>query len=206
MPVEIVEQLFEEPLAQRLRRERPRGAVLLHWLGQAGFVVTAGPHRVLIDPYLSDSLAEKHRGTTYPHERLMPAPVRLGELGHIDLVLATHHHTDHMDPGTLAPLAAQQPGLCFVVPEASRDEALRRTGASLDRLVLMDAGRTVEPLPGLTVTGVRAAHEELEQDQAGHHRFLGYVLRFGMFGPTPVVLFHSGDTVPFAGQDEETAR
>ena len=35
----------------------------LYWLGQAGFVLDIGAHRLLIDPYLSDSLAAKYAGT-----------------------------------------------------------------------------------------------------------------------------------------------
>ena len=195
---------FVEPLDERLRAVRDDGAVVLHWLGQAGFLISAGGRRLVVDPYLSDSLGTKYRGTATPHERMMPAPTAVEGLGPVDLALITHHHTDHMDPGTLAPLAAACPGLRFVVPAASRDEALRRTGAAAERLRPVDAGDAVAPWPGLTVTAVRAAHEALERDAQGRHRFLGYVLRFALPGGT-VTLFHSGDTVPFDGQVEEVA-
>ncbi|HWP68417.1 MAG TPA: hypothetical protein VN437_03870, partial [Rectinemataceae bacterium] len=39
----------------------------LRWLGQAGFLMETGGIRILVDPYLSDSLAEKYRGKQYPH-------------------------------------------------------------------------------------------------------------------------------------------
>ena len=119
-------------------------------------------------------------------------------------MLITHHHTDHMDPGTLAPLAAAQPALRFVVPAASREEALRRIGVPPDRLLLVDAGDTLRPWPGLTISAIRAAHETIERDAAGRHRFLGYVLRFEVEGRFLTIL-HSGDTVPFPGQVEEAA-
>ena len=45
---------------------------------------------------------------------------------------------------------------------------------------------------------MRAAHETLERDDGGRHRFLGYGMGFGN-----VRIFHSGDTIPFDGQDEE---
>lgn len=189
----------------RLAEPADVDAVVLHWLGQAGFVITAGPLRVLVDPYLSDSLAEKYRDTATPHERLMPAPIAVDAVPRLDLVLITHHHTDHMDPATLGPLATAQPALRFVVPAASRAEAERRIGVGPERLIPLDAGETVVPVAGLTVTALRAAHETLERDAQGRHRFLGYALRFGFPGRREITIVHSGDTVPFAGQVEEVA-
>jgi L-ascorbate metabolism protein UlaG (beta-lactamase superfamily) len=199
MPVEVQRFEFSEPLAQRLAgaSEIP---LALYWLGQAGFVIKAGGKCLVVDPYLSDSLAGKYRGKRFPHERMMPAPVTPAGLGSVDLVLCTHSHTDHMDPQTLAPLAGANPGLRFVVPEAARDEARDRIGVDDDRLWLLDAGRSVSPLPGITVTAFRAAHEELETDSEGRYRFLGYVIEV-----SGIRIVHSGDTVPFSGLSDEIA-
>ena len=195
----LVATPFAEGLAERLRAPRTTG-VTLYWLGQAGFVVDACGYRVLIDPYLSDTLATKYAETPYPHERMMAAPLSVGDLGRVDLVLVTHHHTDHMDPGTLAPLAQLHPELTFVVPRAALAQARERIGVAEDRIRPLDAGDTIEPLPGVLVRAVRAAHETLERDEAGHHRFLGYGLSVD-----GVTLLHSGDTIPFEGQREEIA-
>ena len=205
MAVRMDETTFSEPLATRLHATSGEGAVVLHWLGQAGFVVSAEGRRIVVDPYLSDSLATKYRNSPTPHERMMPAPTTVEGLGPVDLVLITHQHTDHMDPGTLAPLAAANPGARFIVPAASLDEASRRADAGRDRFDPVDAGDVVEPWPGFAVSVVRAAHETLERDADGRHRFLGYVLGFALPGGT-LTLFHSGDTVPFDGQVGEVAR
>ena len=109
---------FRGSLAEQLKRPHPARGVWLYWLGQAGFVVQAGGRRLVIDPYLSDSLAKKYRGTATPHDRMMPPPVTVEELAPVDLVLLTHQHTDHMDAATLAPLAAHNPAARFVVPAA----------------------------------------------------------------------------------------
>lgn len=171
----------------------PPRSVGLAWLGQAGFLLRWGGLSLTIDPYLSDSLAAKYRGTPYPHTRMMPTPVEAGELVGLRLVLCTHRHTDHMDPGTLPILAEHGPRCAFVVPRAEREAAVR-AGIPESRTVLLNAGEMVEPLDGLTVAAVPAAHEELRVNEWGEHHFLGYVLKLGDFS-----VYHSGDCVPFNG-------
>src|SRR5688572_28226217 len=146
----LAETAFADPLARRLAV--PRSAhVTLHWLGQAGFIVTTPHYRLIIDPYLSDSLARKYRGSDTPHQRMMPAPVSSGDLGPIDLVLCTHQHTDHMDAETLKPLALTDPKLRFVVPRAAVALACQRIDIGEERLIRLDAGDHVEPFPGLVI-------------------------------------------------------
>ena len=147
----------------------------------------------MIDPYLSDSLAEKYRGSVYPHTRMMPPPVDAGQLDDLRLVLCTHRHTDHMDPGTLPILAERNPRCAFVVPRAERDAALK-AGLPEARMLLLNAGESVQPLDGLTIAAVPAAHEDLRINEWGEHHFLGYVLKLG-----ELTLYHSGDCIPFDG-------
>jgi L-ascorbate metabolism protein UlaG (beta-lactamase superfamily) len=175
------------------------GASSVTWLGQAGFllrlrVAGGNAYTLLIDPYLSDSLAKKYGGTEFPHRRLMPAPLTVAELPPVDLVLCSHRHTDHMDPETLRPVAAAHHGCRFIVPEAWRAHAID-IGVPADRLIGADADVALEPLPGLTVIPVPAAHETLEFDEHGHSRHLGYVLE-----ADGLRLHHSGDCVPYGGQ------
>jgi L-ascorbate metabolism protein UlaG (beta-lactamase superfamily) len=195
----LVAEPFDGSLAQRLAGQEAADACF-YWLGQAGFLLAFAGRRILIDPYLSDSLAEKYRGKAFSHERMMPAPISTAELGKVDVVLVTHHHTDHMDPATLAPIAAANPDCRFVVPRASLDEAQRRIGVDHERLIALDAGEGVAPFDGCRVTAICAAHETLERSAEGWHRFLGYVLELGA-----AKLYHSGDTIPFDGLAEEVA-
>lgn len=168
----------------------------LYWLGQAGFWIETGRHRILIDPYLSDSLAKKYAGKANDHRRMMPAPIDVEALPRPDLVLVTHAHTDHMDPDTLRPLATRFPDVPFVVPVARMEVARERIGESAN-LVGVDAGETFDPLEGIAVTAFPAAHETLERDAEGRFVFLGYGIRAGAFR-----LYHSGDTIPFDGLAE----
>jgi hypothetical protein len=57
MPADLTAVPFIGGLAQALARPRD-AAPALYWLGQGGFVIDAGGKRLVIDPYLSDSLAE----------------------------------------------------------------------------------------------------------------------------------------------------
>lgn len=168
----------------------PAGASVW-WLGQAGFLVAQGGLRIVIDPYLSDSLAEKYRGKAFPHLRMMPPPVQPGALREVDWLLCTHSHTDHMDPGTIPALLAANPKAQVLAPRAERAKALER-GVPEDRLHLIDAGESLD-LGGVVVTATPSAHEELKITPSGH-LYLGYALRGG-----GVTLWHSGDTIPHEG-------
>jgi L-ascorbate metabolism protein UlaG (beta-lactamase superfamily) len=174
------------------------GAVDITWLGQAGFLVRAAGNAILIDPYLSDSLATKYRGREFAHERLMAPPIVLDEIGgaylcRLDFVLCTHRHSDHMDPETLAAVTLQQPGCRFVVPAAELNHALS-LGLPEGRVLPIDAGDTLSLGDGVVVKAIPAAHESFQQDAAGRHRFLGYVITIG-----GLTLYHSGDTVVYPG-------
>lgn len=175
----------------------PTQGAALWWLGQAGFLIRQGGLSIVIDAYLSDSLAEKYRGTKFPHQRMMSPPVAPDALQGIDWLLCTHAHTDHMDPGTIPALLAANPDARVLAPRACRDQALAR-GVPEDRLVLIDVGETVD-LGGVQVTATPAAHEDIRITPEGH-LFLGYVLRGG-----GVTLWHSGDTIPFPGLAETLA-
>ena len=182
--------LKQEPLADLKALPAGPGASVA-WLGQAGFLVRQAGLTLVVDPYLSDSLAEKYRGTRFPHVRMMPAPVAPGDLTGVDWVLCTHGHTDHMDAGTLPGLLAANPRARVVVPRAEVEKAASR-GVPWERIVAIDAGETVD-LGGVRCTATPAAHETLERNAEGYF-FLGYVLTGG-----GVTLWHSGDTIPFEG-------
>lgn len=182
------------------RREIPGGQAVLHWLGQAGFLIETENLRIVIDAYLSDSLAVKYKGREFPHIRMSPPPVDPGHLRDIDFVFSSHAHTDHMDPETIAPLASANPRCTFIVPAAEIPTALGR-GVPRDRLVPMDDGDEVLLIPGSRVTALASAHEEREKDALGRDRFLGYVFDFD-----GLVLYHSGDCVPFPELGTKLAR
>ncbi len=195
----LEEIAFDEPLSARMK-EPPEGGLRLYWLGQAGFVVDVDGYRLVIDPYLSDTLSEKYKGTARPHVRLMQAPVQPEQIGFVDLVLCTHAHTDHMDPGTLKPLLAANPSASMIAPRAMRQQAIDRSGLGDDRLICVNAGESLSPLPGLSIVPTASAHESLETDAQGNFRFLGYVI-----SAVAARLWHSGDCIPYPGLEGDVA-
>jgi L-ascorbate metabolism protein UlaG (beta-lactamase superfamily) len=174
-----------EALATRARR--------IWWLGQSGFLLTHHGRAVLLDPYLSDSLTRKYAGTDKPHVRITERvvdPAALGSLGVIDVVTSSHTHTDHLDAETLIPILQANPGARLVFPEANLETVLERLGGWVQpQLLGCDAGVT-RPWGGLNITGIPAAHNELERDLAGRCRFLGFLIQWGGLS-----LYHSGDTL-----------
>ena len=163
------------------------------WLGQSGFLLKWQSRFLLFDPYLSDSLTTKYAGTDKPHIRMTERVVAPLRLNFIDVVTSSHNHTDHLDGETLGPLMEANPGLQIVIPEANREFVAERLECDLTIPVGLDDG-DYKQVDAYYFHGIAAAHEELETDEAGRCKFLGYVARFG-----PWTVYHSGDTVHYSG-------
>lgn len=192
----LVAERSRETLAARLAAPEP--GLAIYWLGQAGFIVAWGERRLLIDPYLSDALARKYASHEFSHARMMPPPIGAGEFPRVDAVLCTHGHGDHVDAETLTAIAAHHPACRFVVPATELD-LVRRIGLPEARVIGAEAFHPVSAGDdgGWSLTPLPAAHEEMELDAAGRHRFLGYVLQVGQLR-----IYHSGDSVPYDGLAE----
>jgi L-ascorbate metabolism protein UlaG (beta-lactamase superfamily) len=171
------------------------GSLFVWWLGQSGFLIKSRHGLLAIDLYLSEHLTRKYEGSQRPHIRMTRAPIRGRDLSFVDLVLASHKHSDHLDPGTLPDLAATSPAV-VALPEAIRDHA-RALGLPDDRLAGLNAGETIERA-GFRVRAIPSAHEGLDSDHAGRHLYLGYVVE-----ADGILIYHSGDTVAYDGLDRQ---
>src|SRR5690348_15689596 len=174
-------------------RRRNDATLRLWWLGQSGYLVQWQGRHLLLDPYLSDSLTKKYSNTDKPHVRMTERVVAPERLDFIDVVTSSHNHTDHLDADTLTPVLRANPRLELVIPEANREFVVDRLKIPIELPRGLDAGQftTIGPF---RVHAVPAAHERLEKDAGGRHRFLGYVVEFGEWS-----VYHSGDTVLYDG-------
>jgi L-ascorbate metabolism protein UlaG (beta-lactamase superfamily) len=202
MPTTLIQPVQrDQGLLGDVRRARAEADRLhLWWLGQSGFLLQWQERHLLFDPYLSDSLTDKYERTDKPHVRMTARAVEPDQLDFVDVVTSSHNHTDHLDPDTLGPLLRVNPKIILVIPEANRDFVSKRLGVPGELPRGLDAGQSLEAA-GFRLHAIPAAHNELEKDEAGRHRFLGYVVQAG-----PWTVYHSGDTLLYPGMVETLRR
>lgn len=163
----------------------------LWWLGQSGYLLQWKGKRVLIDPYLSDSLTKKYLTTDKPHTRISELVVKPELLKNISIVTSSHNHTDHLDAETLIPVLKNNSGIKFIIPEANRSFVADRVKCDIDFPVGLNDKQSVT-IDEFTFRGIPAKHNEIERDVNGNCKYMGYVIKFGNYS-----IYHSGDTLWF---------
>ena len=166
----------------------------LWWLGQSGFLVQWQGYHLLIDPYLSDSLTKKYASTEKPHVRMTERVIGPERLDFVDVVTSSHNHTDHLDGETLIPLLKASPNLTLLVSRANLDFAAERLQVSTDRLTPIHADGEAITVDPFTFHAIPSAHEALEPDENGDHRFIGFIVQAGTW-----TIYHRGDCVLYDG-------
>ncbi|HWB26274.1 MAG TPA: MBL fold metallo-hydrolase [Chitinophagaceae bacterium] len=163
----------------------------LWWLGQSGYLLLWKGKKILLDPYLSDSLTKKYADTNKPHVRISERVIAPELLKGISIVTSSHNHTDHLDAETLIPLIKNNPGITFIIPEANRKFVAERIKCDIDFPSGLTDGQSVSE-GDFVFYGIPAKHNEIERDSRGNCKFMGYVIRFGKWA-----IYHSGDTLWF---------
>ena len=185
--------------------EIPPVGVRLWSLGQAGFVLRSADRTVAVDPWLSDWLERRERN---PRLRARPAPMVPASLVGLDLVLITHEHPDHLDPGTVPIVAQRNPDARWVVP-APLVPLLTDLGVPAERTHGVVVDEPVE-VAGVPLVAVPAAHAFSPEGfggytfwthEDGRHRAVGYAVDLG-----GTRILHAGDTVWWPGYAERLAR
>jgi len=102
------------------------------WLGHSTVYLEVDGTRVLIDPVWSERASPfKIAGPRRSH----PVPISLADLPPIDLVVVSHDHYDHLDPGVIRELAPQ--GVRFAVPLGVGAD-LEAWGVAADQIIELD--------------------------------------------------------------------
>jgi L-ascorbate metabolism protein UlaG (beta-lactamase superfamily) len=158
----------------------PEGTVAITFVGHATVMITTPASRILVDPFLENSL--------FGVRRAKGAGIAPQDLDDVDLVLVTHAHRDHLSRPSLARL----PGAAPVIVPPHCQQLVRRVG-----LLKVEE---VEPGTGyrwsdVEVTAVPVRHSGSRGFGAGARRgACGYVVR------TPRhVIYIAGDTGYFSG-------
>jgi L-ascorbate metabolism protein UlaG (beta-lactamase superfamily) len=148
----------------------------LTWLGHSTVVIETAGARLLTDPLLHRRIAHLRRHAPVP---AVPE--------HLDAVLLSHLHHDHLDAASLRALAADVP---LVVP---RGAGSSRTVRSLRRKVHELAPGEVLDVAGARVRAVAAVHDGRRLPFTREAPALGFVVEGGRR------VYFAGDTEVFDG-------
>ena len=165
------------------------------WLGQSGFLIQFNGKRLLLDPYLSDSLSKKYAQTDKPHVRISELVIDPSCLPRIDIVTSSHNHTDHLDAESLNPILANFPDCKLIIPEANRDFVADRLKIDPSIPIGLNDGLSYAD-DTFSITAIPAAHNTIDRNENGQCRYLGYFVSAG-----PYRIYHSGDTLLSEGMD-----
>ncbi|MCC6286577.1 MAG: MBL fold metallo-hydrolase [Chitinophagaceae bacterium] len=185
----------EALLQQAAQYQSDKNHFHIWWLGQSGYLLLWQGKRILIDPYLSDSLTKKYADTNKPHIRMSEQVMKPELLKDILIVSSSHNHTDHLDAETLIPVIHNNPGISFIIPEANRHFVAERIKMSPDFPKGLNDGEQIT-IGDFTFHAIPAAHNTIDRDEKGQCKYVGYIIQFGKW-----TIYHSGDTLWYDGME-----
>ncbi len=124
------------------------------WLGQAGLLFETPKIKILIDPYLSNSVA-----AIQPHFwRRVPVDERFFEITP-DVIVLTHEHLDHTDPDTLKHFLGENTQVCVLASENALKKVRNTFGGVKNNYVQFNRG-TEWTEKGVRFRAVYAEHSD----------------------------------------------
>ncbi len=168
----------------------------LWWLGQSGYLIQYHGKRLLLDPYLSDSLTIKYASTDKPHVRISELVIDPQLLPPIDVITSSHNHTDHLDADTIIPILQNSPDCKIIIPEANREFVANRLKIDMEKPVGLNDGETYTD-DTFSIQAIPAAHNSIDRNEKGQCHYLGYLITVG-----PYKIYHSGDTLYYDGMEK----
>ena len=97
------------PVSAQPTPRPPEGTVAITFVGHATVMITTPGSRILVDPFLENSL--------FGVRRAKAAGIAADDIADVDLVLVTHAHRDHLSRHSLAQLPGTAP---VIVPPQLR--------------------------------------------------------------------------------------
>jgi L-ascorbate metabolism protein UlaG (beta-lactamase superfamily) len=181
LPIPVVSPAFTEPVPS---------AEGLHvtWYGHSSALLEIEGSRVLFDPVWSERCSPSR---LVGPRRLHPPPVPIDQLPHLDAIVISHDHYDHLDLASVQALARSQDAP-FLVPLGVGDH-LRRWGVPDTRVVELDWDQSF-PVGDLTLTATEARHFSGRAFRRDETLWASWVVA----GPTRRA-FYTGDSGYFDG-------
>lgn len=133
------------------------------WLGQAGLLFDLDGVKVMIDPYLSNSV-EKVEPKNYRRQPIDESCFDVKP----DILILTHNHLDHTDPETLEKLFSKHNGIC-VLASGNAWQTVRKFGGD-NNYVMFNRG-TVWTEKSIKFEAVHAEHSD--------DRAIGVIISYG---------------------------
>jgi L-ascorbate metabolism protein UlaG (beta-lactamase superfamily) len=122
------------------------------WLGQAGLLFDTGDTKIMVDPYLSDSVGKqnpKNRRRVAVDKRFLKITP--------DILICTHNHLDHTDPETLAQILNTEKAITVLAPFDSW-HAVRAFGKNHNYVMFNRLSHWTEG--DIHIKAVRAEHSD----------------------------------------------
>lgn len=123
------------------------------YLGQAGLLFEKNGFKIMIDPYLSDSV-EKINPKNY---RRVPIDESFFKIKP-DVMIFTHNHLDHYDPETVSHFIDENSNITVLAPKSVWDE-VRKIGGNNNYILFNRHTEWSEN--GIKFTAVKAEHSDI---------------------------------------------
>lgn len=124
------------------------------WLGQAGLLFEVDGKKILVDPYLSDSV----RAVNPKNYRRVPVDETFLKI-RPDVIVITHAHLDHLDPETLKHYLTEDASCLVLAPDGSWQQIRTAFPNTACNYVLFSDGITWTE-GDVTFRAVKAEHSD----------------------------------------------
>ena len=173
--------------------------LLIWWLGGASFYLKSKNKKIIIDPYLTNSVYDILKPFFNSPEkelmRLKSSPLSPDEIN-CDYFICTHDHLDHLDPDTINGIENKE-SIIFIGPE-SCSKHFKKLGILDKNIITIHRGQTKRLDNDFSITTVRAKHKgpfdieeslKLKKEIYGKDDGQGYILKINS-----VSIYHTSDT------------
>jgi L-ascorbate metabolism protein UlaG (beta-lactamase superfamily) len=151
----------------------PDTQVTLAWLGHSTVLINFSGFTILTDPVLFPRVGIRLPGITIGPKRLTAPALQFDELPHIDLILLSHAHFDHLDLRTLG---------CFdettrVITARATSDLLKRTRFSEIAELGWGESKTLSAEAGeMVITAFPVKHWGARTQHDTHRGYNGYLI------------------------------